>query len=285
MQGWRHWVALAIIVVGLPVIMGQGCQGPAVLGINESTEIRIGQQGASQIESQYGVVTDPAWNARVTRIGRSLAAVSTRPNLPWRFRILNVPEINAAALPGGPVYVTRGLMALNLPDAELAAVIAHEVAHIQNRDSVRAIQRAMTYELVSDLVLGNSRATQMAADLAIQYGVQLPHSRADEYAADALGIKLAYNAGYAPGGMVAFLQRLNALSAGQPSGPAWARTHPLTSDRIARASQLTAQVATQARPVPVVLTEAEAATVKALEDEKAEGAALDAPMPAQEEGH
>jgi predicted Zn-dependent protease len=256
-RGW-YWVLFSLMA-GLPIWLGLSCSNP--LNIDEGTEIDIGRQSAADIERQYGVVTDAAVNARVTRIGTAIAAVSERPTLPWRFRVLNVADVNAFALPGGPVYVTRGLLDLGVSDPELAGVIGHEVAHINQRHSVNAIERAMRYQLLSDLVLGgSSQALRVAADLAVQYAIQLPRSRDDEYESDTVGMRLAYNAGYPPQGMVTFLQRLAQLSSPTRS-PAWMRTHPLTEDRIVRAQSEATQIAGRPRPVPVRFEEPEKATL------------------------
>jgi len=244
---------MLLALSGLPFLLGiDGCGGGGLVSVDQSTEIRIGQQAAADIERQYGVVNDPVPLNRINTIGRRIAAVSQRPGLPWTFRILNQNSINAISLPGGYIYVTRGLLGAGVSDAELAGVIGHEVAHVNERHSVRAIERGMTYSLLSELVLGrSSQALQTAANVAIQYAIELPHSRQDEYESDDVGMRLAYNAGYPAGGLLAFLQRLQS-AAGPSRTPEWMSTHPLTPDRIARAQQQLAQVQTQPRPVPIV---------------------------------
>jgi predicted Zn-dependent protease len=250
-----------------------GCGGSAnPLSIDQSSEIQIGQQGAADIERQYGVVNDPVQTPRIQRIGRAIAAVSQRPELPWSFKILNMSDVNALSLPGGPVYVTRGLLNTRLTDAELAGVLGHEIAHINERHAVKAIQQQMTYQLLSEVVLGRSAAaTQQAANLAVQLAVELPNSRKDEYQADAIGTRLAYNAGYPAGGLVQFLTLLQSIS-GPNSSPAWLQTHPLTSDRIARAQQSAAEISGQPRPVPLVLSRQNEQTLQQLVAEDADNA-------------
>lgn len=254
MPAWWKMSLMALLISIVPLVFATtGCSGGGggLLSIDEKSEIDIGQQAAADLEHQYGVVNDSVQTPRIQRIGRVIAASSPRPNLPWSFRILNSNDINALSLPGGPVYVTRGLINMGLSDAELAGVIGHEEAHIVERHSVKAIQRGMTYSLLSQLVLGrSSRAVQTAANLAIQYALELPHSRADEYQADDVGMRLAYNVGYNPQGMVAFLQRLQQV-AGRSGMPAWMSTHPLTSDRIVRAQREATQLASTPRPVPI----------------------------------
>jgi len=252
----RWWkLFLGSVLLGLSVMLGvTGCNnGGGIVSIDEQTEIDIGKQAAADLERQYGVVNDPVQTPRIQRIGRAIAAVSGRPNLPWTFKIINMNDVNALSLPGGPVYVTKGLVALGLSDNEMAGVLGHEIAHIKERHSAKAIERGMTYQLLSELVLSRSSgAVQTAANLAIQLALELPHSRDDEYQADQVGIKLAYNAGYPANGVLLFLQRLQALS-GRSNTPEWLRTHPLTADRITRAQQIVAQVQGQPRPVPVAL--------------------------------
>jgi predicted Zn-dependent protease len=267
MRGWLQGIIVALLLIGVPTLLGiNGCGSP--LSIDESTEIRIGQQAAADLEAQYGVVTGTQQARRVANIGQRIAAVSERPDIPWSFEILNTSEVNAFALPGGPVYVTRGLIEEGVSDAELAGVIGHEIAHVNQRHSVRAIERAMTYQLLSDLVLGRSdQGLQVAADIAMQYAIQLPRSRDAEYESDVVGTRLAYNAGFPANGLLLFLQRLQAMS-GRARTPEWMSTHPLTAERIDRAQQLVASLQGQPRPVPVALTEAEQATAKQIAEQK-----------------
>lgn len=249
MHAWRLLFIIIVLVIGLPVLIGPGCSSP--LSINQSTEIDIGQQAAADLERQYGVTNDPTGTVRITRIGGRIAGLTTRADLPWSFKILNDNSVNALSLPGGFIYVTRGLMDLNVSDNELAGVLGHEVAHVVERHSVKAIQRNMQYSLLSELVLGrSSQGLQTAANLAVQYTLELPHSRGDEYQADEVGTKLAYNAGYPANGLLQFLTRLQEIS-GPSRTPAWMSTHPLTQDRITREQQLVAGLQGQARPVPV----------------------------------
>ncbi|MHB9129469.1 MAG: M48 family metalloprotease [Armatimonadota bacterium] len=272
MQGWGRWVLMLVGLTGLPLLMGQGGCGSGLVSIDEPTEVRIGQQGAADIERQYGVTTTGTQAARVQRIGASVARVSRRPNLPWSFRILNVTDVNALSLPGGPIYVTSGLINLGIPDAELAGILGHEVAHTDQRHAVEAIQRSMTQQLLADLILGNSQATRTAANIALQYAVELPHSRQDEYEADAVGTRLAYNAGYPANGLLAFLQRLQQIS-GPSRTPEWMRTHPLTEDRIARERTEVARIQGQPRPVPIALTEENLKVMRELAHEDEESTA------------
>ncbi|HEY3417072.1 MAG TPA: M48 family metalloprotease, partial [Armatimonadota bacterium] len=141
---------------------------------------------------------------------------------------------------------------------QLAGVLGHESAHVVERHSVKAIERAMTYQLLSDLVLRNSgTAVQSAAGIAVQLAVELPHSRSDENQADSVGMKLAYNAGFSPYGLPNFLKTLNQISPSR--SPSWLSDHPSTPDRITKTEQEAAQLANERRPVPISLLEKEEA--------------------------
>lgn len=258
MLRWWKWILLGLMTAALPFVMGAGgCggSGGGLLSISQSQEIQIGQQAAADLEAKYGVVNNPTETARVQRIGLSIARISPRADLPWTFKVLNMSDINALSLPGGFVYVTQGLMNLNPPDDQLAGVLGHESAHVVERHSVKAIERAMTYQLLEELVLRNSgAAVQQAANMAVQLAVELPHSRADETQADEVGMKLAYNAGYSPYGLPNFLKKLNEVS-GPSRTPGWLSDHPSTPDRITKTEAEAAQLEKTPRPVPISLIE------------------------------
>lgn len=277
---------LLLVTAMVPLLlMLQGCSGggSGLFTVDTQTEINIGQQAAADLERQYGVVNDPVQLARIQRIGKAISSVSSRSGLPWTFRILNINDVNALSLPGGFIYVTRGLLATNLPDNELAGVLGHEIAHVVERHSVKTIERNMTYSLLSELVLGgSSQAVQTAANIAIQVALELPHSRQDEYESDAVGTRLAYNAGFPANGLLLFLTRLQQL-AGAGGGPDWLQTHPATTDRIAREQQLVTQIQGQPRPVPVALSDEELKVLKAMGADQAPKTATApaAPVPEQ----
>ena len=254
MHTWRKLLLLIGVIVGMPLAFG-GCSsaGGGIFGIDQNTEIQLGKQSAQQVEQQYSVVYDPVETPRVQRIGASIAAVTQRPNLPWSYKIINMKEVNAFSLPGGPVYVASGLINLGLSDDELAGVLGHESAHINQRHVVHELQQQETTQLLASLALGgSSQITQAAANMALQFGMYLPHSRAQENEADALGMRFAYNAGYNPMGLVNFLQRLQKI-AGKDGSPTWLSDHPSTPDRIARTSREAAELVTTPRPVPIIL--------------------------------
>jgi predicted Zn-dependent protease len=205
--------------------------------MSQKEEIQLGQQAAAQIERQYRTWEDPT----VTRIGQAIAAATEKPDLPYRFRVVDQNEVNAFALPGGPVYVTDELLKTIGNDRDqLAGVLGHEVAHITKRHSVRQMERQNWFGLgIEVLTEGNVQ------DLAtIAANLQLLHySRDQEYEADKKGVQYARAAGFDPRGLVRFLDHLASLEKGGASIP-WLRTHPGSE---ARADRLREQLAASRR--------------------------------------
>jgi predicted Zn-dependent protease len=211
------WSAAAVLSV-------TGCSSAS---ISRSEEVRLGQQAAAQIERQYRTRTDD----RVNRIGQSIARVSRAKDLPYRFRVIEQSQPNAFALPGGPVYVTEGLLRLiGNDDAQLAGVLGHEVAHITERHSVRQIERQNLIGTVIG-VLTEGTTAQIAQIVA---GLEsLSYSRDQERSADTRGAQYARAAGYDPMGLVRFLDQLARLERGGSSLP-FLRSHPGSEARADR---------------------------------------------------
>lgn len=210
-------------------------------------ELRVGREQDPKIKEQFGGAysEDPDLSAYVTRIGKKLAATSEMPNLDFRFTVLNTPDVNAFALPGGYIYVTRGLIALAENEAELAGVIAHEIGHVTARHSAERYSRAVATNIGATIlgILADSRAV---ADIASQ-GANLylkGYSRDQEFQADMLGVRYLSRAGYDTGAMASFLakmgqaSRIQAEMAGSsrdPDAVDLLATHPRTVDRVKQA--------------------------------------------------
>lgn len=217
----------------LLLILLSGC-------ISEGQEQQIGDRMAGEINAQLPLVQDPLLNVYLMRLGESLAEVSGRPGLEYRFYLINSAMVNAFALPGGHIYVTRGLVERTRNGGELAGVLAHEIGHVAERHGVEKLQRYLrTGSLVSalyDVILGGEPSllqqnpTRLAAML---WSAQ--HSREDEQEADRLAVKYLIEAGFNPMAIVSLLQSLLMEEQSQLSSPAeaWFSTHPLTADRIA----------------------------------------------------
>ncbi len=203
---------------------------------SEQEEIALGKQTDEEIKAQYGSYDDPDLTAYVQRVGQSMTSLTHRPHLTYHFAILDTPVVNAFAVPGGYIYVTRGILALMNSEAELAVVLAHELGHVNARHSMAKLSQLMIAQL--GLAVGAAISETFAKITgAASIGIQLlflKFSRDDEREADALGIEYSRKGGYNPGEMVNFfvsLEKMGDLSGGQ-SLPGFLSTHPLTGERI-----------------------------------------------------
>ncbi len=249
-----QWVMFGILIIGLPILLGSsGCSSGSLFAVDDPTEISIGKDAAEKFDQQHHIITGTANSDRVKRIGKKITAATSRPNLPWTFKVVEDPTVNAFSLPGGPIYVNSGLLDLGISDNELAGILGHEAAHINQRHSAKSIQHGMEIAIISDIALRNkSEAMRTAVNLALSIGVDLPHSRKDEYEADAVGVRIAYNAGYAADGIVDFLKRLDSLS-NQAKTVEWLSDHPDTIERIQRTKVIATDVSIHPRPVPLAI--------------------------------
>jgi predicted Zn-dependent protease len=155
----------AALLLVLPLL--DGCAVNPVTGrrqlalISEAQEIQMGQQAAVQVEQSIGLVQNDALQSYLHRVGTSLAAVSERPELPWTFRVVDDPTPNAFALPGGFIFVTRGMLGLMMNESELASVLGHEIGHVTARHSVSMMSRAQLAQI--GLVLGQIAVPELGA--------------------------------------------------------------------------------------------------------------------------
>lgn len=204
--------------------------------LSTSEEIQLGQQFAAQIEAQEPVLEDAAMQSYVADIGRRLAAVAPRRDVPYSFKIIDAPDtVNAFALPGGYIYVYTGLMKICDNEAELAAVLAHEIAHVAAHHHGEMITRQIGMDLATDILLGDK--PHAAAAIATQLfttGISARYSRAQEREADTLGMDILYRGGYQPDAMITFMQKLLAYDrqhGGRRQLPIFA-THPAPDERV-----------------------------------------------------
>lgn len=196
-------------------------------------EIRMGSRIANRLEHRIKPVEDQLLQERVDRIGQRIAAVSDRRDLVYFFKVLDLEPVNATALPGGYIYINRGLIEKAKDDNELACVIAHEIGHLAARHQMKRLQAGLGYSLLQALAIGaqvDPRAIRGADIAATQ--LFLAYSRADELQADRLGVRYAKRAGYDPRAMIRFLETLEKLSQEKPAPRSYLRTHPYVSDRI-----------------------------------------------------
>lgn len=218
--------------------------------VSESQELGIDrQQSPQQFSTDYGVVPDARLNAYISRVGREVAARSHRPQIPFSFRAVNAAYVNAYAFPGGSIAATRGILAEMENEAELAALLGHEIGHVSARHTAQQASKGMLANLV---LAGVSVATSAAGmegtgDLVQGLGglgagaLLASYSRDHERQADALGMQYMTAAGYSPQGMVDLMDMLRQTNKRQPGAlDLMFSTHPMSDERFATAQQAVA---------------------------------------------
>ena len=209
------------------VLFRQGVQVFQLANMSTQQEIQLGSQINQQLLSgEVQLYRNREINRYVNEIGQRVAKSSDRPNLPYTFQVVNDKNINAFATMGGYVYVHTGTLVASDNEAQLASVIAHEIAHISSRHAIKQMrQTALTQGLSAVAGLDKNRAVQIGVEVAMR----LPNSRRDELEADQKGLLMLGRAGYAQSAMPAFMQKLMNSS----SVPSFLSDHPGTGDRIA----------------------------------------------------
>ncbi|NOT33418.1 MAG: M48 family metalloprotease [Candidatus Eisenbacteria bacterium] len=224
-----------------------GCSVNPVTGKNElslmsaAQEVEVGKEGHQAVVSEYGVYPDAALSRYVDSLGHALARVSHLPNLDWHFTVLDDPIVNAFALPGGYIYVTRGILAHLNSEAQLAGVVGHEIGHVTARHGAkRATQQQLTglglgvAGLLSSTVREYSQAAQTALGL-----LMLKYGRDDENQADELGVNYSTGAGWDSREMPGTYELLARIGARSGSTlPGFLSTHPDPGDRQVRTTNL-----------------------------------------------
>jgi predicted Zn-dependent protease len=227
--------------------------------MSEGQEIQMGRDADPDIVASMGLYPDEGLQAYVQALGAQLAARSERPNLSWTFRVLDDPVINAFALPGGYIYVTRGILAYLDSEAELAGVLGHEIGHVTARHSVNQISRAQVAQLgmgvgmilVPELQQFEGLASASLGLLFLKFG------RDDERQADELGVRYMGRLGYDPVQLSGVMGMLGRVTAGEGGGgtPEWLSTHPNPENREEAILRL-AETAEVASDPPKVVREA-----------------------------
>jgi beta-barrel assembly-enhancing protease len=201
--------------------------------ISDEEEHKIGESISAKIRLRFGVVQDPAVHKYVTLVGTVMAQQSERPALPWTFIVLDTDGVNAFASPGGFVHITRGALGLVKNEAELAAVLAHEIGHVAHKHTVNAIRKANVEKLGSDALLANRGPyLDKFANLAYDMILEGKFDRNDELDADKESVAITPKAGYASAGLADFLTRLDERNKDQPARNGLFASHPETKERI-----------------------------------------------------
>jgi predicted Zn-dependent protease len=230
-----------------------------VVFMSPEREAAQGKQAAAQVEREIGLVRDPALTAYVERIGERMAGLSPRKDVAYRFAVADMPEANAFALPGGYVYVSRGLLALANDEDELAGVIGHEIGHVAARHAAQRETRSMGVGLLSVLgtiaagVVGGGEAAQMASQLGQVAGAGLiaSYSRDQERQADVVGQELAAAGGWDPEALADFLVTLDRegrVRTGKARNPSFLDSHPQPGERAVAARERAPELPRGAEP-------------------------------------
>jgi beta-barrel assembly-enhancing protease len=215
----------------------------ASCSVSQDQEVEIGRQNAEEINAQLPIVTDPAISSYIQALGESIAKTTSRANLDWHFYVVNSKQVNAFALPGGYIYVNRGLIESADKLDELTGTLGHEIGHVIERHSVKDMQTQQKANFGLAVVctltsICHSGLTQVAVQVG---GTALfaRHSRLDELQADSEGVVNVVRAGYDPQGIPDLFQVLLKQRQYEPTiVEGWFASHPLEEARIAKAKQL-----------------------------------------------
>jgi predicted Zn-dependent protease len=207
----------------------------------------MGRQDASQVNAQLPIVTDPAVSGYIQNLGESIARKTSRADLDWHFYVVNTEQVNAFALPGGFVYVNRGLIESTDKLDELTGTLGHEIGHVVERHSVKQMQSEQKANAGLTVVCTLTNICQSGlARAAVQVGgsaLFARYSRTDELQADSEGVVNVTRAGYDPQGIPDLFQVLLKERQQKPTiVDGWFASHPLEESRIARANKLIAEL-------------------------------------------
>ena len=230
------------VLIGIAVTVSLlGC------GISQQQEVQMGQQYVQQINAQLPIIQDPELNRYINVLGDSIAHLTSRKDLDWQFFIVDAQEVNAFAVPGGFVYVNRGLIQRADQMDELAGVLGHEIGHVVRRHTVKQMEKAQGANIGVTLAcvltsICNSQAAGAAINIA-GGAVFAKFSRQDEAEADAEGVKNTVRAGISPVGMVTMFQKLLEERKSKPGAvDSWFLTHPLEEERITAVQSMINQI-------------------------------------------
>jgi predicted Zn-dependent protease len=218
-------------------------------GVSTQQEVQMGQEEAQQVNAQLPMVQDAVINNYVNALGNRIARTTSRADLNWQFQVVNSELVNAFALPGGFVYINRGVLERASNMSEVAGVLGHEIEHVVRRHSVKQMEQAQGANVGVGIVCALTGACQSGvAQAAINIGgtaVFAKFSRADEVQADEGGFRNVMRAGISPRGMYTFFQKLLAeeeASGGRGAAAGWFASHPGTQDRLADIQRMLSQV-------------------------------------------
>ena len=207
--------------------------------LSPQEEVEIGHQSAKEVEKELPLLNDPVVVAYINDLGQALVRASKQTTFQYHFQVVNTDDVNAFALPGGFLYVNRGLIETAESEAELAGVIGHEIGHVVYHHGARQISKQYGLAVLVELVAGEKGQSSLARDIAGQFAsfgaglTLLKYGRLAEQEADAFAVQATYQASVNPEGTAGFFEKLIALHNQEPQGVAvWFSTHPPTKERI-----------------------------------------------------
>ncbi len=211
--------------------------------LTDEDEVSMGKQFAEEIEQEVAIYEDAAVTAYIDRLGQTLARRSQRNDIEYHFKVVDSDDVNAFALPGGYLYINRGLISTAQNESELAGVLAHEIGHVVGRHGAKSLSRQMPLTLLAQLFLGENPTLlrQIVAGIlgAAAQIKMLEYGREAELEADAYSVQNLYDAEIDPNGMSLFFEQLLTLEKREPSRlEQWLSTHPPTKERLQQTEDL-----------------------------------------------
>ncbi len=244
----RHFAAALVLAAAIPASpsadTGQlGQIGGAVkraqqvrdLQVTDAEEVEIGAAVSQRMRERYGVVQDANVHRYVALVGGVLAQASSRPNLAWNWIVLDTDAVNAFAAPGGFVHITKGALGLIENESELAGVLGHEIIHIAEKHTIKAMQKSKTIQMgANETLSGNAALVNQFADNIYLDLIEKGFGRAEENESDEKGTTIVNTVGYAPQGLVAFLTRLQERNKDATEKRGLFASHPEMKERLDR---------------------------------------------------
>jgi len=242
--GWRGCLLAGLLVLACaPGVFAQRSKlKPPWNMYSPETDVRLGRQNAQLLEKRLPLCNDPRVDAYLTKLGRKLVAtMPTKVQYPWEFHCVNSKEINAFALPGGYVFVNRGAIEVSDDEAQLAAVMAHELSHVVLRHGTAQASKAQLLQgaagIFGGIFGGSAGGALLTEGVALGAGGMLLHySRSDETQADVLGTQALYDSGYDPRAMAQFFEKLESETKGK-NPPQFLSDHPNPGNRVERVDE------------------------------------------------
>ena len=213
----------------------------AVKPMSYKQEQLLGRQVAARIAGTFGIWEDKDWTLYINKVGRALAPYSVRPDIKYRFAILDTDDVNAYSAPAGYIFISRGMLKELESESQLAGVLGHEIAHVARKHIVKEVQKSNLYQAGAIVALEAANVDSEAeaalgklTDLSWDYLINKGFSKEDEYDSDATGMKNAWRMGYNPSGLRDFLATLQKQETGAGAKmKILLSTHPKPSNRLA----------------------------------------------------